>query len=201
MKRLERSFFARPTLQVARDLLGHRLVRLLDGQRLSGIIIETEAYIGEHDSACHAHRGRTRRNAVMYGPPGHAYVYFTYGCHWLLNCVTDREGFPAAVLIRALLPLEGIELMQQRRRQPHQLLTSGPGRLTQALAIDGTFNGHDLCAPEAQLFIESNSCPLPRRVERRPRIGIGYASEPWRSRLWNFRLRREGVPRNSVSGN
>ena len=102
--RLSHDFFARPTLQVARALLGQRLVHLHDGQRLAGLIIETEAYIGEEDLACHARVGRTSRTEVMYTSPGHAYVYFTYGMHWLLNFVTEPEGFPAAVLVRALVP-------------------------------------------------------------------------------------------------
>ena len=112
---LPRSFYARPTLAVARDLLGMRLVRPQDGLRLAGIILETEAYIGETDLGCHAHSGRSRRNAVMYGPAGFAYVYFTYGMHWLLNAVTEREDFPAAVLIRAIQPVEGVEATASAR--------------------------------------------------------------------------------------
>ena len=108
---LPRDFFARPTLTVARAILGQRLVRLEAGQRLAGIITEAEAYIGETDLGCHAHAGRTPRTAVMYGPPGHAYVYFTYGMHWMLNFVTEIEGFPAAVLIRAIQPVEGLEII------------------------------------------------------------------------------------------
>ena len=102
--RLSRSFYMQPTRQLAQALLGCRLVRRWQGQRLSGLIVETEAYVGETDLACHAHVGRTARNAVMYGKPGLAYVYFTYGMHWLLNVVSEAEGFPAAVLIRALEP-------------------------------------------------------------------------------------------------
>ena len=97
---LNRDFYARPTLQVARELLGMRLVRLEGGARLAGLIVETEAYIGQEDLGCHARAGLTERNRVMFGPPGHAYVYFTYGMHWLLNCVTEAQGFPAAVLLR-----------------------------------------------------------------------------------------------------
>ena len=102
---LHRSFFDRPTQAVARELLGCRLIRRLGGTLLAGAIVETEAYIGERDLACHAKAGRTARTAIMYGPPGFAYVYFTYGMHWMLNLVTEAEGFPAAVLIRALQPL------------------------------------------------------------------------------------------------
>ena len=116
MKPLERAFYARDTLTVARDLLGRRLVRLRDGERLSGTIVEVEAYIGEGDSACHASRGPTRRNASMYGPPGHAYVYMIYGMYHCLNLVTERDGFAAAVLIRALEPIEGLETMQKLRQ-------------------------------------------------------------------------------------
>ena len=113
--RLERQFFNRPTLQVARELLGTRLVRLENGERTSGIIVETEAYIGEQDLGCHASAGYTPRTQVMYGLPGRAYVYFTYGMHWMLNFVTEAEGSPAAVLIRAIVPTEGIERIAARR--------------------------------------------------------------------------------------
>ncbi len=147
-RRLEREFFNRNTVQVARELLGMRLVRLEGSQRLSGRIVEAEAYRGEEDQGCHARSGRTRRTQVMYGPPGHAYVYFTYGNHWMLNFVTEAEGFPAAVLIRAILPEEGIERIASRRgAQPPQHWTDGPGKLCQALAITGELNGSDLCSP------------------------------------------------------
>lgn len=116
MSRLQRDFFARDTLTVARELLGQRLVRILGDMRLSGYIVEVEAYIGEDDQASHAHPGRTARNATMYGPPGHAYVYLIYGMHHCLNIVTDREGYPAAILLRALEPLEGIPLMERDRK-------------------------------------------------------------------------------------
>ncbi len=185
MARLSRDFFARDTLAVARDLLGRLLVRELDGERLSGRIVEVEAYIGEEDQASHARCGRTARNAAMYGPPGHAYVYLIYGMHYCLNLVTGEEGFPAAVLVRALQPLEGIERMRAHRhsRADHHL-TDGPGRLCQALAIDRRFDGADLCAPESVLFLETG-CPVAdEAVVRGPRVGVRgdefALSAPWR---------------------
>src|SRR6266513_4875300 len=113
--KLPRSFYDRPTLDVARDLIGKVLVHVRRGVRTSGIIVEVEAYIGESDPACHAAPGRTRRNEPLYGAPGHAYVYLNYGIHSLVNVVTQARGSPAAVLIRALDPLEGLELMRRRR--------------------------------------------------------------------------------------
>src|SRR5512140_709330 len=124
-----------------------RLVRFQEGFRLSGIIRETEAYIGENDLACNARAGRTRRTAVMYGPPGHAYVYFTYGNHWMLNVVAEPEDSPAAVLIRAILPEEGREIISSRRSGRDTL---GPGKLTQALGIDGQLNGISLYDPASE---------------------------------------------------
>ena len=112
---LPRTFFDRPALSVARDLLGRRLVRVEDDRRLSGLIIETEAYSGEEDLGCHCRAGRTPRTQVIYGAPGHAYIYFTYGMHWCLNFVVEKEGFPAAILIRAIEPAEGIETIAARR--------------------------------------------------------------------------------------
>ena len=136
--KLLRQAFIRPTLDVARDLLGRRLVRIThDGLRLSGRIIEAEAYIGMDDLACHAKAGRTKRNQSMWGPPGHAYVYFTYGMHWMLNVVTEKEGFPAAVLLRAIQPQEGLKRMQRNRGGRQDLpLADGPAKLCQALEID-----------------------------------------------------------------
>lgn len=182
---LSREFYDRDTLQVARDLLGQVLVRLLDGQRLSGRIVEVEAYIGEDDLASHARFGRTERNAAMYGPPGHAYVYQIYGVHHCLNLVTGPEGYPAAVLIRALEPLEGIERMRLLRSgRLDRQLTSGPGRLCQALAIDRRFDKADLCAPDAVLFVEEGQ-PVPEiSVGRGPRVGVRgdrrARTVPWR---------------------
>ena len=196
MGRLRRDFYRRSTLKVARELLGKRLVRVMDGQRLSGLIVEVEAYIGEGDAACHAARGRTPRNEAMYGPPGHAYVYFIYGMHHCLNVVTEEEGFPAAVLIRALEPLEGLEIMRcHRPGKPDSELTNGPAKLCQALAIVRSFNGVDLCTSK-ELFIEEGqmACPEPRRrvaqeeIGASPRIGI-KANELARSVPWRFYLK------------
>ena len=185
--RLTRSFFSQPTGQLARSLLGCRLVRRWSGERLSGMIVETEAYIGENDLACHARFGRTMRTEVMFGEPGYAYVYFTYGIHWMLNVVSEPADFPAAVLIRAIEPIEGIaQMMQPRALRPMTDLCSGPAKLTQALRIDNKFNGVDLCDQTSGLWIEPGD-PFPaRQIVRGPRIGLGHTPEPWRSKPWRF---------------
>ncbi len=181
--RLARKFFARPTLVVARELLNQRLVRVYQGERLSGIIAETEAYIGEADTACHAARGRTARTQVMYGEAGHAYVYFTYGMHWMLNVVAEQTDFPAAVLVRSIIPQEGIETMRRLRgREP---LADGPAKLCQALAIDGSLNNEDLTT-STQLFIERRPAIADARIQRTPRIGIQHSDRVARERLWRF---------------
>jgi DNA-3-methyladenine glycosylase len=182
--RLPSTFFERNTLQVARDLLGQRLVRVVDGHRLSGLIVEAEAYIGENDLACHASRGRTPRTEVMFGPPGRAYIYFIYGMYYCLNVVTEPEGFPAAVLIRALEPEDGRECMRERRSgRPDRELLSGPGKLCAALDIDKRLNHVDLTQDD-RLFLEIGPPVDAARVTASPRIGInipGEASEqPWR---------------------
>lgn len=188
--RLPRGFFHKPTLIVARDLLGQRLVRLdTPPLRLESIILETEAYIGMEDLGCHARAGLTQRNASMWGEPGHAYVYFTYGMHWMLNVVTERRGLPAAVLIRALLPLQGIQVMSRRRGgKPLSALTNGPAKLCQAMAIDRRFDGHDLCAPEAQLYIEAAPAVSEECVIVGPRVGLTRVPEPWKSMPWRFQV-------------
>ncbi len=189
MNGLSRDFFARDTLQVARDLLGRVLVRVLDGERLSGRIVEVEAYIGEDDLASHARFGRTARNAAMYGPPGHAYIYQIYGLHHCLNIVTEAEGFPAAVLIRALEPLEGLERMRERRGVADPtLLTSGPARLCQAMGIDRRLDKADMCAPDAVLFVEAGA-PVPDvQVATGPRVGV-QGDRRARTAPWRFYLR------------
>jgi DNA-3-methyladenine glycosylase len=192
--RLTRQYFTQDTLDLARDLLGKRLVRLEDGERTAGIIIEAEAYRGETDLGCHARSGLTPRTRVMYGPAGHAYVYFTYGMHWMLNFVAEEEGFPAAVLIRAIYPTEGIERIAARRAgRARSIWTDGPGKLCQALAIDREMNGHDLCVAEAQLFVE-NGVQIPdSNVTISPRVGLNSVPEPWKSIPWRFRLKAEAV--------
>ena len=183
--RLPVQFYAQPTLVVARALLGQRLVRVLDGQRLGGRIVETEAYIGEADRANHASRGWRPRHAVMYGPAGHAYVYLIYGVHHALNAVTEAEGFPAAVLIRAIWPDEGLAVMQAHRRgRPQAEWANGPGKLCQALAIDARFNGVALTT-DADLFIEADEAVPDSLVRQTPRVGVGGDTQA-RTALWRF---------------
>lgn len=180
---LSRKFYNRPTLTVARELIGARLVRILDGIKLVGIITETEGYIGEEDQACHARAGRTPRTLPMYGPPGHAYVYFTYGNHWMLNAVTEQEGFPAAVLIRAIWPIGGAEVMSARRGGRD---TFGPGKLCQALGIGRGENNTDLTATSQSLWIETGVDVPNSAVTISPRVGLYNVPEPWKSKLWRF---------------
>lgn len=185
---LPASFYNRPVVTVARDLLGARLVRCMKNQRAGGYVIETEAYMGEDDLACHARAGRTQRTEVMYGPAGRAYIYFIYGMHWMLNAVAEAEGSPCAVLIRAILPVEGIAWIAARRspaRQPDW--TSGPARLCKALDIDGRLNGINLSDPHSSLVIEPGITLLEGDVLRGPRVGIERVPEPWRSQPWRFR--------------
>jgi len=179
--KLPRSFYSRPTLDVARDLLGKVLVHNRRSLRTSGVIVEVEAYIGESDPACHAAAGLTTRNAPLYGPPGFAYVYFNYGMHWLVNAVTEAKGSPAAVLIRALEPLDGVKAMQRRRgrRLTHHELCRGPGNLTKAMGITRAQNCEDLCG--SRLYIEDRDSPAVPEIVWGPRIGIRVGTEqPWR---------------------
>ena len=170
-------------MTVARALLGTRLVHLEDGVRISGWICETEAYCGEEDLACHAKAGRTPRTLPMYGPPGHAYVYFTYGNHWMLCPVTEREGFPAAVLIRAVQPIEGVEVMSARRNGRD---TFGPGKLTQAMGITKSENTVDLMEANDSLWIEAGISVPDKNVTIGPRVGLNTVPEPWFSKPWRF---------------
>jgi len=191
-QRLKRSFYGRPARQVAEDLLGRLLVRSLDGRRLAGIIVETEAYCDayERDLACHGDRanmGRpTKRTAVMFGPPGHAYVYFTYGMHWMFNVVTGQPGEANAVLIRALEPCEGLDTMSLLRGRPEKELTNGPAKLAQALAVDKMINGQDLCHPQSLIWIEEGPGTELSKIRTGPRIGLGKTPEPWLSIPWRY---------------
>lgn len=186
--RLTPDFFNRSAPQVAPDLLGCLLVRVWEGQRMAGYIAEVEAYQGVDDQACHARAGRTARNAVMFGAPGRAYVYFTYGMHWMLNLVCEAEGVPAAVLIRAIQPAEGLSLMRVLRPnlagKPGWL--NGPAKLTQALGIGRQQNGADVCSEESGLWVERGISVPKEQVRALPRVGIGYAGEPWLSMPWRW---------------
>ena len=182
---LNRKFYEHDTRQVARALLGKKLVRKIGRIELAGIIVETEAYCGEEDSACHAHRGKTPRNAVMFGKPGHAYVYFTYGMHYMLNLVTEEEGNPCAVLVRAILPLTGEKEMEFRRKIRGAQLANGPAKLCQALGINKSLNGWDVTRG-SKLWVENYKSIPAQSVLTLPRIGINYAKEVHRKALWRF---------------
>jgi DNA-3-methyladenine glycosylase len=179
---LRRHFYNRPTLDVARDLIGKVLIHETRRGLASGVIVEAEAYIGESDPACHAAPGPTRRNAPLYGPPGIAYVYLNYGIHYLVNAVTEAEGWPAAVLIRALEPKDGIPLMRTRRGKSADVdvndLCRGPGNLTKALGLDLKQNLFDLTG--SSLRIEDQKDPKrPVAWSRRIGINVGVEQE-WR---------------------
>ncbi len=165
------NFFNRPTLEVARSLLGKRLCREVNGQCIGLPIVEVEAYDGFEDKASHAHRGKTSRNAVMFGPAGIWYVYLCYGMHWMLNVVTGAEGYPAAILFRGAGAVKG------------------PGRLTKTLQIDKAHNGQPV-APSSGLWIEDAGVQVPRHcVQRTPRVGVSYAGKPWASKRYRFVLK------------
>lgn len=186
---LQEKFYNRSAVDVARDLLGQRLVRQINGQRVAGYISETEAYSGESDLACHARAGRTARTRMLYGPPGRAYVYFIYGIHWMLNCVAEPDNQPAAILIRAMLPSEGLDCIARNRKHTRpQDWTNGPARICQALDIDGSFNGADLTRMDDHLWIEPGAAAGDQSIIAGPRVGIANVPEPWRSIPWRFRL-------------
>jgi DNA-3-methyladenine glycosylase len=208
---LRRDSLAIPSLEAARGLLGARLVREDATGRRVGRIVELEAYIGTEDRASHARSGPTPRNAVMFGPPGIAYVYLVYGMHYCLNVVTEPEGRAAALLVRGVVPLEGVELMQEERvarlragrrnddpgraqrdarriaALPASRLASGPALVAAAFGLDRSWTGVDLCDPISPLRLEPAPAdePAPRFVAG-PRIGIAYAGEPWTRHPWRF---------------
>jgi len=177
--RLRRAFFHRYTPFVARELLGCRLVRVVEDERLAGIIVETEAYRGLRDPASHAFRGKTLRNEVMFGPAGCAYVYFTMGMHFCLNVTTEAEGTPGAVLVRAIEPTEGVQMMMENRgTEDLQKVASGPGNLTKALGIDTDLNGEDMVL-SPRLFLEQGETIKEVEVSRRVGVSAGKSFK-WR---------------------
>jgi DNA-3-methyladenine glycosylase len=197
--KLPRSFYARPTLEVASDLLGKVLVHRTPAGPTSGLIVEVEAYVGESDPACHAAPGMTARNAPLYGPPGHAYVYLNYGVHYLVNVVSEPKGSPAAILIRALEPVDGLSLMRRRRARsrtrrhrkrtsplPDRMLCRGPGNVTQALGITLRQNRLDLLGNV--LYIEDCGHDAPS-IAWSPRIGISVGTD----RHWRCYLKDSGA--------
>lgn len=180
-KSLPRSFYQHPTLEIAKKLLGKYLCRKWNNLLLIGKIVEVEAYIGEDDPACHATVGKTHRNAIMYGSPGFAYVYFIYGMYYCLNVVTEKVGFPAAILIRAVEPVDGIEQMKRfRKTDSVQNLTNGPGKLCQAFHLDRKQNGMDLCGNI--LFIKNGEKISDINIKKSKRVGIKVGVD----HLWRF---------------
>ena len=173
MRKLPRRFYDRDPVEVAHDLLGQHLVHVVGGVERVGRIVEVEAYLGPHDLAAHSARGLTKRTRVMFGPPGHAYVYLIYGMYWCMNFVTQAEGHASAVLLRALEPVKNVADK-----------TNGPGLLTRAMGIDGRYHGHDLLSDD--LFVRrAREDDEPMRIAKRPRIGVDYAGH-WARRLLRF---------------
>lgn len=185
MKVLPYSFYCRDTVKVAKDLLGKLLVVKQDGISVGGTIVETEAYLGARDPSCHSAKGRSKRNAVMFGPSGHAYIYLIYGINLCFNVTTGPEDSPEAVLIRALEPVEGIEVMRINRKQ-HNLynLCSGPGKLVQALGMDMSFNGTSVV--EGNVRIYDPKTPVSVNIVETTRVGISKAVD------WPMRFYIEG---------
>ena len=181
---LSEAFYSRSTIDVAVDLIGKVLVRKFDTGQASGMIVETEAYVGPHDLACHASKGRTSRTEVLFGPPGRAYVFMIYGVHCCFNAVTEKEGYPAAVLIRAIEPINGRELMKRNRTRAVRDVDigSGPGKLCQAMGVDRSLNAVNLSG--RTIWIEDRKLD-PGQIAASPRIGVDYAGE-YRDKPWRF---------------
>jgi len=195
-KKLDRQFYRRDAEEVAEDLLGKRLVRISPRDKTIGKIVETEAYLGEEDPASHSYRGnKTERTEVMFGPAGHAYVYMIYGMYYCFNTVTGTEGEPEGVFVRALEPLKGIKLMEERRGvNDRSELTNGPGKLCMAMDIDKRLNGEDLCGN--RLFIVESEGSENFDIERARRVNIDYAGE---AKEWKLRFFIKGNPNVSKS--
>ena len=187
-KRLGRKFFQRPTLKVAKELLGKYLVRRVGERILSGKIVETEAYIGPQDKASHAYGGKiTKRNRAEYLKGGHLYIYLVYGMYWQLNISTEREGKPECVLIRALEPVEGVKRFKKKDSK-FKNLANGPGKLCRWLKLDKSFYGEDLCKSK-RLWVEDRGEKIKKsQIVRSKRIGIEYAQE-WKDKLWRFYIK------------
>jgi len=175
MQKLPRSFYDRDTIVVARELLGKYLVHVSDGVERIGRIVEVEAYLGPHDLAAHSAKGLTERTKVMFGPPGHAYVYLIYGMYWCMNVVTEREGHASAVLLRAIEPLKDVSGR-----------TQGPGLLCRAMSIDKRLNAHDLLSDN--FYIAAPARTRPFKIVKRPRVGVDYARH-WARRHLRFYIR------------
>ncbi len=176
---IDLSFLEYESPEVAQRLIGWRLFTFDDGQKTGGTIVETEAY-SQVDAASHSYRGKTPRNEIMFGPAGHVYVYFTYGMHWCMNIVTGLSGQGSAVLIRSLVPEEGLEVMRTRRQRPDHQLTDGPAKICQALSVNGKDNGLKL--NQSRILLEPPLGGRSYRVQATPRIGIRHDTD----RLWRF---------------
>ena len=186
---LLREFFDRPTLKVAKDLLGKVLIRQTPSSTLQAKIVDVEAYVGPKDKACHASKGRTKRTEIMFGPPGFTYVYLIYGMYHCLNIITEREEFPAAILIR------GLEILGENDGQGRQTRIHGPGRVCRFLEVDRTHNGLDVTLGTT-LWIEDHGLTVSRqKTQALPRIGVDYAGE-WAKKLWRFCLTAPPSPKS-----
>ncbi len=178
---LPREFYERPTLKVAKDLLGKVLVKEEENRTIYTTIVDVEAYVGPKDKACHASKGRTKRTEIMFGPAGFTYVYLIYGMYYLLNIVTEREDYPAAILIR------GLELFERDETRMHQTRIDGPGRVGRFLDLNRTYNGLDT-TQGTTIWVEDHGLPVSRKhIQALPRIGVDYAGE-WAKKLWRFTL-------------
>ncbi len=186
IKRLTRKFFVRPTLEVAKDLLGKFLVRKYKNKILAGKIVETEAYIGPQDKASHGYKmKRTKRNRAEYLIGGHVYIYLVYGMYWQLNISTEKRGLPRCVLIRALEPV----IIEENQKSKNKKLTSGPGKLCRYLKLDKSFYGEDLTKSK-RIWIEDRGIKIKKsEIVARPRIGIDYAGKYWANKKWRFYIK------------
>ena len=196
-KILNESAYESHSVVVAQKLLGSILLRRGPMGWMGGFITETEAYEGEDDLGCHAKAGKTQRTAVMYGPPGCAYIYFTYGMHWMLNAVTGVLDHPGAILIRGIHPMIGLDLMDRNRSRfntwksdnPSRGWTDGPAKICQALGLDGNLNGTSLMNPDGELVIINSGVSIPKnQIKISPRVGLFTVPEPWKSIPWNWKI-------------